>query len=46
VDVILLPSTALFRRIGGGLLETGTTNGGRGALKDDNIEDNNNVLGG
>jgi hypothetical protein len=30
VDVILLPPTALFRKIGGGLLETGTKHGGGG----------------
>ncbi len=46
VDVILLSPTALFRRKDGGMLETGTTNGGGGALEGDYIEDNNNVSGG
>ena len=46
VDVILLPPTVLFRRIGGGLVKTGTKHGGRGALEDEDIRDDNNVLGG
>jgi hypothetical protein len=35
-----------LRRINGGLLQTGTKNGGVGALEDDNIEDNDNGSGG
>ena len=47
VDGILLPPVTLFRRIGGGLPQTGTKNGGGGAsLEDDDIADEDDGSGG
>jgi hypothetical protein len=39
MDGILLPPVTLLRRIGGGLLQTGTKNDGGEESEDDNIED-------
>ena len=35
-----------LRRIGGGPPQMGTNNGGSGALEDDNVEDEDNKMGG